>query len=104
MTTHVPDTSGGPVEFNTHTDDGMYFSCNFNRKSANAKDTRPLHEIGGDFQSTPREALGMYIKDKLIDAGALSYGEQITDDTFAYYGKSHIDVRMINSTTLHLTF
>lgn len=104
LTNFVANSISKPVEFNAYTDNGMYFECNFNRKASSSKDMRPLHEIGGDFQSTPREALGMFVKDKLIEAGAMNYGDQITEDTLAYYGRSEIKVRMINKKTIHLEF
>ncbi|MGC6530633.1 MAG: restriction endonuclease PLD domain-containing protein [Candidatus Puniceispirillaceae bacterium] len=104
LTNFVPNTKSKPVNFNAYTDNGMYFDCNFNRKHSGKNDTRPLHTIGGDFQSTPREALGMFVKDKLIASGAMNFGEQITEDTLAYYGRNEIMVRMINNKTLHLEF
>jgi len=104
LTNFIANSISRPVEFNAYTDNGMYFQCNFNRKHSGKSDQRSLHEIGGDFQSTPREALGMFVKDKLISSGAMNFGEQITEDTLAYYGQSQIKVRMIDKKTLHLEF
>lgn len=104
LTSFVADTISKPITLNAYTDNGMYFECNFSRKHSGKLDRRSLHEIGGDFQSTPREALGMFVKNKLILAGAMDFGEQITEDTLAYYGRSEIQVRMINENTIHLEF
>ena len=100
----VPNSPKDKVEFEAFTDTGMYFSCNFNRKTKNKLDTRPLHETGGDFQSTPREILGHFVKDKLIDAGCMNFGDPITDDVLNDYGTNEIKVRKMNGNRLHLEF
>ena len=102
--THFIPNDIGPIRYVAHTDNGMCFECNFNRKTSAQNDSRGLHETGGDFQSTPREALGRYVKDKLIHAGAMNYGDPITEDTLSYYGKNWIGVRVIDSQTIHLEF
>ena len=103
LTNFIPNAIA-PVRYVAHTDNGMSFECNFNRKTRDKNDLRGLHQTVGDFQSTPREALGRYVKDKLIHAGAMNYGDPITEDTLAYYGKDWINVRVIDPQTIHLEF
>ena len=77
-----------PAIFEICTDNGLYFEANFKRKTQNKFDTRPLHETGGDFISSPREALGKYIKDKLIYSGALEFEEAVSEETLMDYGQN----------------
>lgn len=103
LTNAIPNVIG-PVRCVAHTDNGMRFECNFNRKTGAKNDSRGLHETGGDFQSTPREALGLYVKGKLIHVGAMNYGDPITEDTLFYYGKNWINVRVIDGQNIYLEF
>ena len=68
----------------------------------NKFDNRPLHEIGADFQSTPREELGRFVKNKLILAGAMNFGDAVTDDVLNEYGANAIKVRVMDGNRLHL--
>ena len=104
LTNYVFNSKSDPVEFQAYTDNNMYFKSIFKRKTSGKYDTRPLHITGGDFMSVPREALGMFVKDKLILAGAMNYGDPITEDTLAYYGTNEIKIRMIDKKAIHLEF
>ncbi len=104
LTNFIPNTNSKPIELFAFTDNEMYFPCKFKRKTSKKNDKRSLYETGADFMSTPRIELGKFIKNKLIESGSMNYGDQITSDTLAYYGKDFIDVRMLNKTTIHLEF
>ena len=104
LTNFVRNSPKDKVEFEAFTDTGMHFSCNFIRTTNSKLDTRPLHETGGDFQSTPRKMLGHFVKDKLIDAGCMNFGDPITDDVLDDYGTNEIKVRKMDGNRLHLEF
>ena len=104
LTKFVRNSPKEIVEFEAFTDTGMYFPCNFNRKTRDKTDPRPLHETSGEFQSAPRELLGRFIKDKLIDAGCMNFGDPITDDVLNDYGTNEIKVRKMTGNRLHLEF
>jgi hypothetical protein len=84
---------------------GNVLNANFKRKTGEKKSEKTLHETGLDFMTgsgnegdgskNGRIQLGMFIKDKLIDAGLLRYGELITEDTLDMYGNHFIDFRKI---------
>ena len=104
LTNFVFNSPKNKVEFEAFTNTGMYFKCNFNRKPKNKFDNRPLHETGADFQSTPREELGRFVKNKLILAGAMNFGDAVTDDVLNDYGANAIKVRVMDGNRLHLEF
>lgn len=93
-----------PAVFEVFTDNNLYFEANFKRKSQNKLDKRPLHETGGDFMSSPREALGKYIKDKLISSGALEYGEAISEETLLDYGNDKLKFKKLDGNRLYIEF
>ena len=93
-----------PAIFEIFTDNGLYFEANFKRKSQNKLDKRPLHETGGDFMSSPREALGKYIKDKLIASGALEFGEVVTEETLLDYGNDKLKFKKLDGNRLYIEF
>ena len=93
-----------PAIFEIFTDNGLYFEANFKRKTTNKFDTRPLHETGGDFMSSPREALGKYIKDKLISSGALEFGEAVSEDTLLDYGNNKLRFKKLDGNRLYVEF
>ena len=54
--------------------------------------------------SSPREALGKYIKDKLISSGVLKFGELITDETLQDYGKESLRFKKLDGNRLFMEF
>ncbi|MDC3251651.1 NgoFVII family restriction endonuclease [Planctomycetota bacterium] len=92
------------VEFDVATDTGEVFTCNFHRKTSSKTDARPLHENSAEFQSTPREALGKYLKGKLINHNCLKYGEPVTEETLECYGSSQIKAWKTSPSSLYLSF
>ena len=82
---------------------GNILNANFKRKTGSSNYIRTLHETGLDFMTgtgndndggmNGRIQLGMFIKDKLIDAGLLRYGELITEDILDMYGNHFIEFR-----------
>lgn len=86
------------------TDTSEVFECNFHRKSGAKSDKRPLHETGGEFQSTPREALGKYLKNKLINSNCLSFGEPVTQNVLDLYGSQKIKVWKLSQNKLYLSY
>lgn len=103
LTDFVPNVIK-PAKFNVITDNDLKFKVNFNRKSSSAVDMRPLHETGGDFMSSPRNHLGKYIKGKLMDAGVLSFGEPVTEDTLIEYGNSALKFHKLEDNWLYMSF
>ena len=86
-------------------DDGNVLNANFKRKTGGKKSEKTLHEIGLDFMTGTGEKndrgkkgriqLGIFIKDKLIDAGLLRYGELITQDILDMYGNHFLEFRKL---------
>lgn len=84
-------------------DFGNILNANFKRKTSVTKSDKTLHEVGLDFMTgtgkkgdggkNGRVQLGMFIKDKLIDAGLLKYGEVITEDILDMYGNHFLEFR-----------
>jgi hypothetical protein len=66
----------------------------FKRKTGSSTSNNTLLD-GSDFMSQNRVELGRFIKDKLIDAGLLRYGELITEDTLDMYGNDWLEFRAI---------
>jgi HKD family nuclease len=93
-----------PAKFNVITDTNERFEVKFKRKTSSSQDNRSLHQTGGDFMSSPRDTLGKYIKGKLMRAGALSYGEPVTEDTLIEYGSSSLKFYKINDNWLYISF
>lgn len=103
LTRYVPNTVD-PYRIKICGTDGVLMDANFNRKSPVRGDTRPLHEVGGDFQTTPRELLGKFIKDALIESGVLIFGAQVTAKTLEEYGSSSLKFRQIGKDSFHVEF
>ena len=93
-----------PADFQIFTDNNLYFHAIFKRKTQDKLDTRPLHETGGDFMSTPREALGKFIKDKLISSGALEFGEAVLQETLQDYGNNKLKFKKLDGNRLYIEF
>lgn len=93
-----------PAFFWAITDTSEVFECNFHRKTLTKSDKKPLHETGGEFQSTPREALGKYLKNKLINSNCLSFGEPVTQDVLDLYGSQKIKVWKLGQNKLYLSY
>jgi HKD family nuclease len=80
---------------------GNILNANFKRKTGSSNDKKTLHETGLDFMTgsgtgggkNGRVQLGYFIKDKLIDAGLLRYGEVITEDILDMYGNHFLEFR-----------
>jgi len=53
---------------------------------------------------SPREALGKYIKDKLISIGALEFGEAVSEDTLLDYGNDRLRFKKLMETGFMLNF
>lgn len=82
---------------------GNVMNANFKRKTGGAKSNKTLREIGLDFMTgsgqknalgkNGRIQLGIYIKNKLIEAGLVKYGEVITEDILDIYGNKYLEFR-----------
>ena len=83
-----------PFTINTVDSSGNVMPAKFKRKSESADSKNTLLD-GSDFMSQNRIELGRFIKDKLIDAGLLRYGELITEDTLDMYGNDSLEFRAI---------
>ncbi len=103
LTNFVPNQIE-PSVFEIFTDNGQYFNANFKRKFSNISKYKPIYETGGDFMSSPREALGKYIKDKLIGSGVLKFGELITDETLQDYGNNTLKIKKLDGNRLYMQF
>ena len=100
----VVPNSHEKIEFFAVTDTAESFTCNFHRKTTSRKDERTLHENSAEFQSTLREALGRYLKGKLINHNCMSYGDPVTNETLECYGANQINVWVTGQKTLYLSF
>ena len=87
-----------PARFDVFTDNNLYFEAVFKNKS------NTLHTPGIDFMSSPREALGKFIKDKLIAAGIIKYGDFITDDDLFEYGNNKLKFKKLDGKRLYVEF
>jgi hypothetical protein len=84
---------------------GNIFNANFKRKTTDKNDFRTMHNLGADFMTgkgekgdrgkNGRKQLGFFIKDRLIDAGLLRYGEVITEDILDMYGNHFLEFRRV---------
>lgn len=84
---------------------GNILNANFKRKTKDKNDHRTMHNLGVDFMTgsnaekdggkNGRKQLGFFIKDRLIDAGLLRYGEVITDDILDMYGNHYLEFRQV---------
>ena len=54
--------------------------------------------------SVPREALGKFVKDKLIQAGVLEFGELITEETLLDYGNDKLSFKKLDGQRLYVEF
>ena len=87
-------------EFKARTDSGKCFGVNFSPKNKGQN----LEESGGDFMSSTRELLGQYIKDKLIDAGCMTYGDFVSDSTLDDYGQNELTITMYGDNHMYIKF
>ena len=87
-----------PARFDVFTDNNLYFEAVFKNK------VNTLHTPGIDFMSSPREALGKFIKDKLIASGIIEYGDFITDDDLFEYGSNKLRFKKLEGNRLYLEF
>ena len=85
----------GPYRFDVITNCNEKFEANFNRKTVDKNDKRPLPELGVDFQSGSRRLLGYFIKDRLVKAELVKEDEVITQDVLDEYGCSEIIFRYL---------
>lgn len=83
-----------PFIINTVDASGNVIPALFKRKTGSPTSKNTLLD-GSDFMSQNRIELGRYIKDRLIDAGLLRYGELITEDTLDMYGNDCLEFRAI---------
>lgn len=83
-----------PFIINTVDASGNVMPALFKRKTASPTSNNTLLD-GSDFMSQNRIELGRFIKDRLIDAGLLRYGELITEDTLDMYGNDCLEFRAI---------
>jgi hypothetical protein len=85
---------------------GNILNANFKRKFVKDKQAHiTMHNLGADFMTgkgetgdkgkNGRKQLGFYIKDRLIDAGLLRYGEVITKDILDMYGNHFLEFRQV---------
>lgn len=93
---YLPDQTA-PYRFKVVTEEDSVFNVCFKRKSTRKNDLRSLEFCGLDFRSTPSEALGYFVKDKLVKAKALKEGELITEETLIKYGNDRIIFKYLGS-------
>ena len=92
-------------------DNGNVMNANFKRKTGGTHSEKTLREIGLDFMTGSGEdndggkngriQLGIYIKNKLIDAGLIKYGEIITEDILDIYGNNYLEFRELPGKSDH---
>jgi hypothetical protein len=100
---HILPNQKEPYKVKLVDEYGNILNANFKRKTGGSDATETLHETGIDFMTgsgddndggrNGRIQLGIFIKDKLIDAGLLRYGEIITEDILDMYGNHFIEFR-----------
>ena len=112
LNNYLPATLG-PYRFHVVTDDGQVFETTFKRKSQNRGDQGTLRELGVDFHSSSqkrihgasaRRVLGYFIKDRLVNAGVLDFGELITEETLEEYGSHELVFRDLGNDHFYMTF
>ena len=100
---HILPNQKEPYKVKLVDEHGNILNANFKRKTGSRDASETLHETGIDFMTGSGDAddggkngriqLGIFIKDKLIDAGLLRYGEIITEDILDMYGNHFIEFR-----------
>lgn len=75
-------------------DNGDVLPAVFKRKTG-SKGSKNTILDGSDFMTRERIELGKFIKNKLIDAGVIKYGEPITADILDTYGNRWLEFRAI---------
>jgi len=100
---HIPDQKDAAT-YTAVTDLGTTFQVKFKRKSSKKGDPRTLHQCPLDFMSSPRSALGYYLKGKLMQQGLLRFGEPLTDKILAEYGNNKLDMYFTSDDLLYLKF
>ena len=93
LTGIVPATKS-PFIINLVDERGDVMPALFKRKAPSSTSSNTLLD-GSDFMTKNRIELGRFIKDKLLDAGLLKYGELITQDTLDTYGNDWLEFRSI---------
>jgi hypothetical protein len=83
-----------PFNIDLVDDLGNVMPAIFKRKTGSSSSKNTLLD-GSDFFSRNRIELGRFIKDKLLDAGLLRYGELVTADTLDTYGNNYLEFRAI---------
>lgn len=83
-----------PFIINLVDDQGDVMTALFKRKTADSSSKNTLQD-GSDFMTKNRKDLGRFIKDRLLDAGLIKYGELITEDTLDSYGNCWLKFRVI---------
>lgn len=92
--TGIVPASKGPFTVNLVDEYGDVMPALFKRKTPKSTSSNTLLD-GSDFMTKNRIELGRFIKDKLLDAGLLKYGELITQDTLDTYGNDWLEFRPI---------
>lgn len=93
LAAYVPATKT-PFRINLVDDRGNVMPALFKRKTANSASQNTLLD-GSDFMTENRIELGRFIKDRLLDAGLLKYGELINEDILDIYGNDSLEFRAI---------
>ena len=97
MTNFLPNQKSA-ARFEIFTDNNLYFEGVFKNKN------NTLHTPGVDFMSSPREALGKFIKDKLISAGVVKFGDFISDDDLSEYGNNMLKFKKLDGDRFYIEF
>ncbi len=94
-----------PYYINLIDEFGNVLNANFKRKYTKKEAALTMHNLGADFMTgrgekgnkgkNGRKQLGFFIKDRLIDAGLLRYGEVITEDILDMYGNHFLEFRQV---------
>ena len=92
-----------PFRFHTVTENGMEFEALIKRKTAADTKSIGLHKTGGDFMSSPRADLGLFIKGKLIEDGILRFGQQVTDEMLEEANAKYLAFHKIEANTFGLS-
>ena len=109
---HILPNQKEPYKVKLVDEYGNILNANFKRKTGGSDATETLHETGIDFMTgsgddndggrNGRIQLGIFIKNKLIDAGLIRYGEIITEDILDIYGNHYLEFREFPGKKDHL--
>lgn len=98
LTDFVPDQIE-KFEIQVCGDDGVLIDAVFHNK--NRGDS--LHD-SADFQTTPREKLGEFLKGRLIERGLLLFGDPVTEEMLEEYGSNQLEFRQLEENVFHINF